>query len=463
MNFKPEHGCETALQNLRSIGMPVRDKDLSASAAQPFSLPAQLRPHSSQATFHGSQTYSHGYEGALGPASDYVPPPSAQPPAPQLPWQTSEAMNLVDKMSKPISHSKDFGLPSRRPHEQRQLDRTASMSGNFTMDNRCMNLAHPNSQSLLPSPTFGSQSSVIDGLDFRPSSAPTTQSERLQSDTIPISEMLPPPRKLPFPEKAAPRESESAREVPAEPPAKKQAKAKPKASSKKTEHETEKKATKSAKTTAPSSRAKPVPKAQTSKAPLKRSLTDTSDAHFVPSPSAPRAPRIEDPVAIHVGADNVPSSSAPPRISSTLLDLEHAVTKISEGLTPPPSRGNGESTKKRPLSALSDNILNMQQSHTATNEPSATETQARCQQPFPNVSPSEVMDQLECWIRKYHDLPVPKPQRTSKDMLAAFAARSDEAKSEAIDNMICQCLEDPNFVKLVEEVDRHWQRIFLGF
>lgn len=86
---------------------------------------------------------------------------------------------------------------------------------------------------------------------------------------------------------------------------------------------------------------------------------------------------------------------------------------------------------------------------------------------FENVSPEAYMDRLDHWVRKYHDLPAPKPPvkptSTDKDQLAAYGAQPEETRLAALDNMICDYLGDENFVKLVEDMDKSWRRIGLGF
>ena len=73
------------------------------------------------------------------------------------------------------------------------------------------------------------------------------------------------------------------------------------------------------------------------------------------------------------------------------------------------------------------------------------------------------MTAVDGWVRKYHDIPVPTRPQTSKDLLAEYASRSDEERAKVLDDMICDCLEDENFHKLVKDVENSWRRIGLGF
>lgn len=56
-----------------------------------------------------------------------------------------------------------------------------------------------------------------------------------------------------------------------------------------------------------------------------------------------------------------------------------------------------------------------------------------------------------------------KPTSTNKDQLAAYAAQPEDERLVALDSMICDYLDDENFVKLVEDMDKTWRRIGLGF
>ncbi|KAI4202429.1 MAG: hypothetical protein LQ346_001987 [Caloplaca aetnensis] len=85
---------------------------------------------------------------------------------------------------------------------------------------------------------------------------------------------------------------------------------------------------------------------------------------------------------------------------------------------------------------------------------------------FENVPPEEYMDRLEHWVRKYQDLPTPKPTikpSTDKEQLAAYVAQPEKERLAALDSMICGYLDDENFVQLVEDMDKSWRRIGLGF
>ena len=82
---------------------------------------------------------------------------------------------------------------------------------------------------------------------------------------------------------------------------------------------------------------------------------------------------------------------------------------------------------------------------------------------FEDIAPDAFMDQLDHWVRKYKDLPVPTQPKTAAEHLAAYTAQSEETRLAVIDDMIVECLGDDNFIKLVEDIDKSWKRIGLGF
>lgn len=81
-----------------------------------------------------------------------------------------------------------------------------------------------------------------------------------------------------------------------------------------------------------------------------------------------------------------------------------------------------------------------------------------------NISNHDLLDTIDNFMRKYHDLPAPgPPPQTAKEHLAEYAAQSDEERAKAIENKICECLNDENFWKLMDDVEGSWKRIGLGF
>lgn len=80
-----------------------------------------------------------------------------------------------------------------------------------------------------------------------------------------------------------------------------------------------------------------------------------------------------------------------------------------------------------------------------------------------DISPEEFMSRLDGWVRKYQHLPAPTPQPQPVSDLADYAAQPEEQRLAIIDDMICECLEDENFTKLVADVEQSWKRVGLGF
>ena len=84
--------------------------------------------------------------------------------------------------------------------------------------------------------------------------------------------------------------------------------------------------------------------------------------------------------------------------------------------------------------------------------------------PLINISNHDLLDTIDNFMRKYHDLPAPRPPpQTAKEHLAEYAAQNDEDRAKAIDNKICECIKDENFGKLMDDVEGAWKRIGLGF
>lgn len=95
--------------------------------------------------------------------------------------------------------------------------------------------------------------------------------------------------------------------------------------------------------------------------------------------------------------------------------------------------------------------------------PGTSKTPSQAPNVFEDVEPAEFMARLDGWVREYQHLPAPRPLEATSENLAAYAAQSKEERMMIIDDMICECLGDENFVKLVEDVGESWRRIGLGF
>lgn len=81
---------------------------------------------------------------------------------------------------------------------------------------------------------------------------------------------------------------------------------------------------------------------------------------------------------------------------------------------------------------------------------------------FDGIEPAEFIARLDQWVREHKPLAAPQQHRTNLDDLAAYAVQSKEDRMTVIDDMLCECLGDENFLKLLEDVDQSWRRIGLG-
>ena len=521
MFFHPASGYDVAFNTLKSIGLPIRDKNQPVqpqvvamrphpsqeafpSSSQPRSeeqtnafvttynqilpsgqpprvqsRPTSARPSSSQsrsqertsgiytpaydrvppskqssqghslllsAGLASAQSHSQGQNGAFGNTPYSNVPQSTQRQNPSRPSSASSGINR-NKFSTRIPFIQD-----PRSHLER------STSGPITAYSTA---ARPSSSStifgsrfnptvtpslpprLMPSPELGSRSSAF-GYEARPIGATQTQSESLLTDSATLSRMLPPKRTLPFPEEkekppSKDDEATTVEEPNAELPKNKKANTK-------TTYQTR-------------SRAK------NGKAEAKYSRRKGSLPTPEPSSSAREAPTKET-LLVTLNTRKPPSSSAPPRTSSPVREPAQQVDLGSDSLAFPSSPPVLIALNKHPLTTLESTKTNERQGQ-APVEPSSSATQ-RQQGPFdsvlPKMSPAELLDSVDGWIRKFNNLPAPpQPSQTAKELLAEYAKQNDEARAKAIDNLICECLEDENFVKLVEDVEGAWRRIGLGF
>lgn len=134
-------------------------------------------------------------------------------------------------------------------------------------------------------------------------------------------------------------------------------------------------------------------------------------------------------------------------------------------------------SRKRSLTDRSPNQPNKRQAQTRTETVTETITEAltttipeqplqtqppQITDPIINISSHGLLDSIDNFMRKYHDLPAPKPHQTAKEQLAEYAAQSDEDRAKAVDNMICEYIKNEDFGKLMDDVEGSWKRIGLG-
>ncbi len=482
MNFLPTSGCEIAVNILRSIGIPIRDKSqpvkLQAAPAAPSRQQSSQEPppSSSQLRTHVRTDAAVATYGPNLPTaqSSHVPPrptstrlnsqsssqeglsnfdsasygsvPQPTKPAHALSRPTSATSGVnQDGFSKPITFMRDPQndlLRSGSAHVNGYDLVARPYSSSAVLDLRPYSAVPPSlTPRLLPSVEIGSQSPAFSH-KARPTSAPQTQTlaQDLLTDDVSLSQMLPPKRVLPFPEiQEKPVGGDdgavAVEEQNPEPTV-----------SDKTKAQTAKRTT---------GRANNV-RAKSSG--CKASLPTPE-----PSSSAPK-PRSRKKAAAKKGFETAPPSSAPLMATSSRKPSSREVSPISETAYPssPPI---AKATKKRPLIPLEDMETNKRRPQVPERPSSLTVEQQKgpLGSAFSDIKPAELLDSLHDWIQKYHHLPAPEPPKTSKDHLAEYAKHSEEERVKAIDKLICDCLQDENFHRLVEDLEGTWRRIGLGF
>lgn len=444
MNFVPFSGCDVALETLRAAGLPIRNRDLPQLQDQrPQSAPSQSRSQKRPGSLNAGQVeLSQSSQGAIPGSSQpfsqeiarvvdagYTSILSALQPTKVDARPTSAPGGVnQDEFSRPISTS---SKPS--------LDAFRSTSGVTTAPT----VAKPGPRSgLLPSPVFNGKYEPFGSVEVRPTSAPEpTQTQRDYANSPTVSQMLPPERTLPFAEKKVHpfrREEVSSQEDTSEQrPAPKmivKLRTKPRAQ-----------------------------QAKSTKPRAKRRATNISSSQITPS-SPSRESREKG---------KAPSSSAPPKVRAKSTAFPDDVTPSVVQAIPQPSR-----SRKRSLTDGSVDQPNKRQAQSGddtTRDDSPEDlTTADPEQPLPEqptqgtdpryiIRNQNLLDTIDNHIRKYHDLPAPKPPpQTAKEQLAEYAAQSEEDRARALDNMICACLEDDDFGTLMEDIEKAWKRIGMG-
>ncbi|KAL9047005.1 MAG: hypothetical protein Q9214_000313 [Letrouitia sp. 1 TL-2023] len=151
------------------------------------------------------------------------------------------------------------------------------------------------------------------------------------------------------------------------------------------------------------------------------------------------------------------TGSSPPTASESPL--------IDPTLVKPPIAPIKQAPKRPPTRAPPNSPPHNKKKLASPSKPVATLEAKSQTEPFANISPEEYMDRLNGWVRKCRAFPTSiSPQMLDdREQLAKFSALPDDERLKVIDDMIVQCLDDENFVKLVEDVERCWKRIGLGF
>ena len=357
-----------------------------------------------------------------------------------------------DEFSRPIASSTRHisHIGSEVANGNRTYGFAPPNSHNLYADNNLFNAQHTlspaNPPGLLPSPELHTRLFMFDQHEARPTSAPETQSERFMPETYSLSQMLPPTRILPFPERKETYQNHNQMQTPSASEASQPAQPPSKAKAKKPRK----------------SRAK----AAKVKSPVSKASLQINTSNPTPA-QAPKGKSHEaKSSATKKRTINAPPSSAPPAVDTTQTAKGAHTSELTEktrGPSSPPTIPN--SSPKRPTTKSSSKSPKRHQAQAASKDnPSNSEQQVQQPTPLlPNINPEEFLGSLDSWIRKYHNLPAPEPPQTAADHLAKYAKQNDEDRSKIINNMIMECLQDSNFEQLVEDVECEWKRIAIGF
>ncbi|KAI4101752.1 MAG: hypothetical protein L6R37_004779 [Teloschistes peruensis] len=413
MNFRPESGFDTAARIIRALGLPINDKSVPAQASQgrrASSSSSQIPPRyttiaeESQMKNEYTQGSNASYRAGL-PDLGFIPTFN-QPYAGSAGYR-----NRLDVG--PGAHFDSLESPSRSP----------SLAA---------------SVGLLPSPHLSDRAMTSYGYPVPSLDPPAKAADRPSTAPLTLTQLMPPRRELPFPEELYNRNKKQRVDMEEEivdeanigqraAAVKSKGRAKPKPK---------------AKEARPSSKAKPRPGSAQN---VPREQPSSLKQVTVPRPEETRTLR---------SSKGQAASSPPPEQSGT--------KQIMVDASPAKMNTRQKSSTAALAAALADKPID---------EP-LPKNPSLISKDIENISPEDYMSRLDHWVRKYHDFPAPAPapkaaaalpSSSEREQLAAFAAQPEEERLKVLDGMICEYLEDENFVKLVEDVQMTWRRIGLGF
>ena len=355
----------------------------------------------------------------------------------------------------------------------------------------------PRSIGLLPSLEFNFRPTTSHGYEHRPSSsAPETPSERPSTAPMTFSQMLPPRRELPFfPTLPKPQNTGA---VPAALTASQPTSSQSQSSS--ITKPKRKGRTKPAQVNAPESQTdsrhpaleigsrssttepkKRKSRAQPAKKKASPGLTTTTIEKSTQTlePSSMVAPhRRADTTNPERQSKNTQLSQerqteGPRSCTSQQTQQNSPTTAAAVAIKPPPSTRNDVKQQAHPplvlhvgtkgMAAISAKESKACLDLSSSSPAEASDAAPRSISSTGEISPEDYMSRLDDWVRRYEDLPAPKPRSTPVSDLTTYGAQSEEDRLAVVDDMICEYLEDENFIKLVEDVEKSWRRIGLGF
>ena len=447
MNFVPFSGCDVALENFRVAGLPIRDKDLPQVQSQ---LPQSSQPQPHPQERPGSSSVDH-YHAARSQSVQGVFSDSAQPLSQgitighratygSIPSYAQSTTANIRPTSAP-SRVKKLG-PSRPSSASTQSTLNAFGSPITIISLPAVN--KPGAQSgLLPSPVFNGTYEPFGSFSIRPMSAPEqTQTQQKYTNTLPVPQMLAPERTLASPEKTMNPFPLSMNEAESQ----------------------DKPAQGKAAVTKIKAKRQVKPRAQPAKPRGFRGkvqqITTSSDL-IVPSSPSP---------AFHVPEkDPVPGGAsrlASPEFQATLPTSVSLAVPIPNSCKRPLSDQSLNQPNKRQAQIRAETVtedVTESLQRKAVTEEAPQAQQPKATDPLVNIANCALLESIDDLMRKYHDLPAPRySSRTSKDYLADYAAQDEEDRVKALDNLICKCIQDESFVKLMEDIEGAWKRIGLG-
>ena len=438
MNFVPFSGCDVALESFRAAGLPIRDKDLPQVQSQrPQS--SQSQPHSQERP--GSSNVGHA---ARPQSAQSVVLGSTQPLSQGIAISRKATYGSIPPCPQPTrANIRPTSAPSgvkqggpNRPISASTRSTLNAFGSPITITSR-PTVTKPGAHSgLLPSPVFNSTYEPFCSFNNRPMSAPE------HNNTPPLSQMLPPERTLTFPEKTinpfpfSMGEAESQDEPAQDKAAVTKIKAK--------RHTN--------------------PRAQPAKPRKPRAKVQQTTVSS--EPLAPSSPSPAFYVQKKAPVPGRPSKVASPEVQATLpiseplaLPITNSCKRsISDQFLNEPNKRQAQTRAETVTEDVTESPLRK----TVTEQgPQAQQSQATDQ--LTRITNYALLESIDDLMRKYHEPPAPRSSsQTSKDYLAEYAAQDEEDRVKALDNLICHCIQDESFVKLMEDIEGAWKRIGLG-
>ena len=474
MNFSPHSGCDTALENFRVAGLPVRDRDLaqvesqhqepSQSQSRSQERPGSLNVHqfasrqSSQDAFPGSSQYL-GQDGTGVRNTGYGSLPQfTQPAQVNIRPISAPGGSNQDEFSKPISASSGSTLNA--------------LGSSITVTSAPI-VANPRKKpNLLPSPVLDGTYAPFGSFQVRPGSAPEpAQTQQSDTNTLPLSQTLPPAQDRPVSEKethlflrdeSALQEKKS-QEQTAVPKTKAKRQTKPRAQPAKPRKSRAKNGT-----TDLSCHRGPLPMDSpssnsyaTCKAPSSSGFAEAHTMTKAPSPSAP--PKLSFPQSQNL----LPMSELPvsPSINSRKHSwIDQSVNQPNKRLAP--ARVETVTEKTTEIVAATRVAEQPPQAQPAKVKGLTLDDKSQdLLQEIDTVMRKQHEKSIDNLMRKYHNISAPRlPSQAPKEHLSENKTHSDDDDhAKALDDLVFKCMNDETFEKLMDGVEGAWKRIGLGF